>query len=39
MEYKREELSKKLLGRCQVCVNGGQNIFPNCVDFDATKIC
>jgi len=39
MEYKREELSKKLLSRCQVCVNGGQNKFPNCVDFDPTKNC
>ena len=29
MKYKREELSKKLLGRCQVCVHGGQNIFPD----------
>ena len=34
MEYKREELSKKLLIRCQVCVNGGQNKFPDCLDFD-----
>lgn len=39
MIYKREELSKKLLGRCQVCVHGGQNIFPDCVDFDPTKDC
>lgn len=37
--YKREELSKKLLERCQVCINGGKNIFPDCVDFDPTKDC
>ena len=37
--YKREELSKKLLSRCQVCYNGGQNVFPACVDFDPTKNC
>ena len=37
--YKKEELSKKLLGRCQVCHNGGQNVFPDCVDFDPTKNC
>ena len=37
--YKREELSKKLLERCQVCINGGKNIFPDCVDFDPTKNC
>ena len=39
MEYKREELSKKLLGRCQVCINGGQNIFSYFVDFDQNKDC
>ena len=37
--YKREELSKKLLERCQVCINGGKNIFPDCVDFDPIKDC
>lgn len=37
--YKREELSKKLLARCQVCHNGGRNIFPDGVDFDPTKDC
>lgn len=37
--YKKEELSKKLLNRCQVCVNGGRNIFPDCLDFDPTKDC
>lgn len=37
--YKLEELSKKLLERCQVCKNGGRNIFPDCVDFDPTKDC
>ena len=39
MKYKREELSKKLLGRCQVCVHGGQNIFPDCVAFDPIQDC
>lgn len=39
MTYKREELSKKLLNKCQVCHNGGQNIFPDCVDFDPTINC
>ena len=37
--YKIEELSKKLLERCQVCINGGKNIFPDCVDFDPIKDC
>ena len=37
VKYKREDLSKKLLGRCQVCVNGGKNIFPDGIDFDPTK--
>ena len=37
--YKREELSKNLLKRCQVCVNGGQNIFPDCIDFDPINHC
>ena len=39
VKYKREDLSKKLLGRCQVCVNGGKNIFPDGIDFDPTKNC
>lgn len=39
MEYKKEELSKKLLKRCQMCINGGQNKFPDCLDFDPTKDC
>lgn len=39
MEYKREDLSKKLLGRCQVCAHGGQNKFPDGIDFDPTKNC
>ena len=37
--YKREKLSSKLLKRCQVCVNGGRNIFPDGIDFDPTKNC
>ena len=37
--YKKEELSKNLLLRCQSCCNGGQNIFPDCLDFDPTKNC
>jgi hypothetical protein len=37
--WKREELSKTLLARCQTCVNGGQNKFPDCLDFDPTKDC
>ena len=39
MEYKKEDLSKKLLERCQLCINGGQNKFPDCLDFDPTKNC
>ena len=39
VKYKKEDLSKKLLGRCQVCVNGGKNIFPDGIDFDPTKNC
>ena len=39
VKYKREDLSKKLLGRCQVCVNGGKNIFPDGIDFDPIKDC
>ena len=37
--YKREKLSKKLLERCQVCVNGARNIFLDGIDFDPTKNC
>ena len=37
--YKKEEISKTLLTRCQMCVNGGQNKFPDCLDFDPTKDC
>ena len=37
VKYKREDLSKKLLGRCQVCVNGGKNIFLDGIDFDHRK--
>ena len=37
--YRREELSKKLLSRCQVCVHGGRNIFPDGIDFDPIKDC
>lgn len=37
--YKREDLHPNLLGRCQVCVNGGQNIFPDGIDFDPTQNC
>ena len=37
--WKREELSKTLLTRCQMCVNGGQNTFTDCLDFDPTKNC
>lgn len=36
---KREDLSKKLLHRCQECINGGRNVFPDCVDFDPIKSC
>lgn len=36
---KREDLSKNLLGRCQVCVHGGKDIFPDGIDFDPTKDC
>lgn len=39
MKYKREELSKELLSRCQVCAHGGKNIFPDCIDFDPTQNC
>ena len=41
MSYVKEELSKNLLKRCQVCVNGGQNknIFPKCLDFDPIQNC
>lgn len=39
VKYTREDLSKKLLGRCQVCVNGGKNIFPDGIDFDPIKDC
>lgn len=39
VKYTREDLSKKLLGRCQVCVNGGKNIFPDGIDFDTIKDC
>ena len=39
MSYVKEELSKNLLKQCQVCVNGGQNIFPKCLDFDPTQNC
>ena len=38
-KYKREDLSKRLLERCQVCIHGGKNIFPDCVDFDPIKNC
>lgn len=37
--YKKEELSEKLLTRCQVCCHGGQNIFPDGIDFDPIKSC
>jgi hypothetical protein len=39
MSYVISEISPKLRMRCQVCVNGGQNIFPDCLDFDPTKSC
>jgi hypothetical protein len=39
MKYKKEELSKKLLERCQTCINGGKDIFPNYLDFDPIKDC
>lgn len=39
VKYTKEDLSKKLLGRCQVCVNGGKNIFPDGIDFDPIKDC
>ena len=39
MNYKREELSKKLLMRCQKCHHGGRDIFPDCIEFDPTKNC
>lgn len=37
--YEKEKLSKQLLERCQVCHNGGQNIFPDCVDFNPITSC
>ena len=44
--YKKEKLSKRLsarlskrLERCQVCHNGGQDIFPDCVDFNPITSC
>lgn len=39
MQYNKEDLSPELIKRCQVCVNGGQNIFPDCLDVDPTKDC
>lgn len=39
MKYKKEELSKKLLYRCQVCINGGQNKFPDYLDFNPITDC
>ena len=39
MKYKKEELSKRLLQRCQMCCNGGRDIFPDCLDFDPTQDC
>lgn len=38
-KYAKDQLSKKLLYRCQECVNGGHNSFPDCLDFDPTKDC
>lgn len=39
MEYTKENISKNLLLRCQKCFCGGQNKFPECLDFDPTKDC
>lgn len=38
-KYTKDQLSKKLLYRCQECANGGHNVFPDCLDFDPTKDC
>lgn len=38
-ELTREQLSKKLLFRCQECINGGQNKFPDCLDFNPITDC
>ena len=35
----KEELSKNLLLKCQKCFYGGQNKFPECLDFDPIKDC
>jgi len=37
--HKREEISKKLLSRCQVCAHGGQDIFPDGIDFNPAQNC
>ena len=39
MKYIRSELSKSLLLRCQECAHGGQNKFPDCLDFNPIKDC
>ena len=35
----KEELSKNLLLKCQKCFYGGQNKFPECLDFYPIKDC
>lgn len=39
IKYNREDVSKDLLRKCQVCMHGGKDVFPDCVDFDPTKNC
>lgn len=31
--------SSELLMKCQVCIHGGKDIFPDCVDFDPIMNC
>lgn len=39
IKYNREDISKDLLRKCQVCMHGGKDVFPDCVDFDPTENC
>ena len=39
IKYNREDVSKDLLIKCQVCMHVGKDVFPDCVDFDPTENC